>query len=213
MREETDKKGDPAQVYDIIWNTDTVKHAQKDAGFRQIMVELAVNYIKQKFDRDLDLKFSIPKMKYKGATIQFQRIRARKNPKIKEVEMTEEEKKKLEQKALEEERRREALREKEPAWKLYCVLHQRFNSQFSNQEYISNLVNESFENDCVGDDNDRWNHLVENFELKQQLDVFEEYDGMNNEDAEGLVMVVSFPLLTRGHAIQTHILKGQYIQL
>jgi hypothetical protein len=47
--------------------------------------------------------------------------------------------------------------------------------------------------------------------MKQQLDVFEEYDGMNDQDAEGLLLVVSFPLLTRGHAIQTHLLSGQYL--
>jgi hypothetical protein len=46
VREENDKKGDPVQVYDFIWNTDTVKNAQKNAGFRQIMVELAFNYVK-----------------------------------------------------------------------------------------------------------------------------------------------------------------------
>ena len=34
VREENDKKGDPVQVYDFIWNTGTVKNAQKNAGFR-----------------------------------------------------------------------------------------------------------------------------------------------------------------------------------
>lgn len=71
VREENDKKGDPVQVYDFIWNTDTVKNAQRNAEFRQMMVELAFNYVKQKFDITLDLKFTIPKMKYKGDTIQF----------------------------------------------------------------------------------------------------------------------------------------------
>ena len=47
------------------------------------MVELAFTYVKQKFDRDLDPRFSIPKIKYKGDTIQYQRVRAKKNgPKI-----------------------------------------------------------------------------------------------------------------------------------
>lgn len=27
VREDSDKKGDPVQVYDFIWNTDTVKNA------------------------------------------------------------------------------------------------------------------------------------------------------------------------------------------
>lgn len=49
IREESDKKGDPAQVVDIIWAPVTVEKAKKDATFRQVMVELAFNYIFQKF--------------------------------------------------------------------------------------------------------------------------------------------------------------------
>ena len=45
IREETDKKGDPAQVVDIIWSPLTVEKAKKDATFRQVMVELAFTYI------------------------------------------------------------------------------------------------------------------------------------------------------------------------
>ena len=62
-------------------------------------------------------------MKYKGNTIQLQRIRAKKAPKIQEVQLSDEEKKKMEQRALEEYKRLDALREKEPKWKLYCILH------------------------------------------------------------------------------------------
>jgi len=49
------------------------------------MVELAFTYIHQKFERVLDMRFTIPKLKYKGATVQYQRIRAKKAPKIEEV--------------------------------------------------------------------------------------------------------------------------------
>ena len=136
VREDSDKKGDPVQVYDFIWNTDTVKNAQKDAGFRQIMVELAFNYVHTKFNRVLDPRFSIPKIKYKGDTIQYQRVRAKKTPKIQEVPMTEEEKAALEQRALEEERRREAMREKEPDWKLYCIMDKRLDKDFGKEEYL-----------------------------------------------------------------------------
>ena len=34
----------------------------------------------------------------------------------------------------------------------------------------------------------------------------EEYDGMNHEDAKFLVLVVSLPLLVRGHAVQTRVM-------
>lgn len=36
---------------------------------------------------------------------------------------------------------------------------------------------------------------------------------MNSEDADGLLMVVSLPLLTRGHAIQCHVLSEGYLQV
>lgn len=41
--------------------------------------------------------------------------------------------------------------------------------------------------------------------MPQQLDVLEEFDGMNSDSATTLVLVVSFPLLVRGHAIQTKV--------
>jgi len=44
---------------------------------------------------------------------------------------------------------------------------------------LGKLVKDAFDNDCTGDDNDRWSYLLDNFQLKQQFEVFEEYDGMN----------------------------------
>jgi len=49
IREESDKKGEPAQVIDIIWAPATIKKAKIDATFRQVVVELAFNYIFQKY--------------------------------------------------------------------------------------------------------------------------------------------------------------------
>ena len=82
LREETDKKGDPAQVIDIIWAPETIEKAKKDPTFRQVVVELAFNYIFQKHGIELDLRYTVPKLSYKGATVQFQRVRAKKAPKI-----------------------------------------------------------------------------------------------------------------------------------
>ena len=82
IREESDKKGDPAQVVDIIWAPSTIERCKKDAAFRQIAVELAFNYILQKYSIELDLRYTVPKLSYKGPTVQFQRVRARKTPKI-----------------------------------------------------------------------------------------------------------------------------------
>ena len=114
----------------------------------------------------MDMRYSIPKMKYKGATIAYQRIKVKKSAKISEVEMTPEERKAMEQRALDEERRKEAIREKEPAWNLYCVLDERLNKEFGTEGYLSKIVSDSYENDAAGDDKDRWASLQENFALK-----------------------------------------------
>ena len=143
------------------------------------MVEVCFNYIQQKFEKQLDMKFTIPKMKYKGATISYQRVKAKKSARIQEVPMTPEERAELERRALEEERRKEAMREKEPQWKLFCVLDERLNKEFARDGYLQTVIKDAFENDATGDEKDRWSQLAENFELKQQFDVLEEYDGMN----------------------------------
>jgi len=50
--------------------------------FKQALIELDFNYIKEKYKLVLNLKYSIPNMKYKGTTVQYQRVRAKKAPKI-----------------------------------------------------------------------------------------------------------------------------------
>ena len=97
VREDNDKKGEIAQVYDVIWNPTTIERCKTDPSFRQIVVELAFNHILQRGKHQLDLRFSIPKMKYKGKTVQFQRVRAKKGPKIQDLgEISEEERQKME---------------------------------------------------------------------------------------------------------------------
>ena len=58
-------------MYDIIWAPVTIEKCKVDAAFRQVVVELAFNYIQQKYQQELDLRFTMPRMSYKGATVQF----------------------------------------------------------------------------------------------------------------------------------------------
>ena len=51
VKEDRDKKNEPVQVYDFIFNPKTVSNAQKDAEFRQGVVELCFSYIQQKTKR------------------------------------------------------------------------------------------------------------------------------------------------------------------
>lgn len=91
-----------AQVYDFIFNPKSIQKAQKDPQFRQLMVELSFNYVEQKYKHKLNPQFTLPKLSYKGATVQWQRIKAKKGPKIEEVELSEEEKRKFQEQSMAE---------------------------------------------------------------------------------------------------------------
>lgn len=43
--------------------------------------------------------------------------------------------------------------------------------------------------------------------------MLEEYDGMNHDEASGLVLTVTLPMLSRGHAIQAHVLNSGFVQV
>ena len=77
VKEDFDKKGRPCQVFDVIWNPETIEACKKDMLQRQAMIELAFGYIHEKYKKNLSLKYSVPKMQYKGGEVQFQRVRAK----------------------------------------------------------------------------------------------------------------------------------------
>ena len=211
VREDFDKKNNPSQVYDVIWNPKTIERCKIDPHFRQVVVELAFNHIAQKHNHILDLRFIVPKMRYKGGTVQFQRVRAKKGPKIQEMEMTEEEKKKLEARGLEQQKMIEEVVEKTPDWEIYCVVgkpqgkddtyYDEIYSPAHWHELIKTLIEKSDEIG-VGDSKDRLNTLAETFSLPTEESIFEEFDGLNHEDAQHLVLLVNLPVIMRGHSIQ-----------
>lgn len=120
-------------------------------------------------------------MRYKGKTIQFQRVRAKKAPKIEQVSsdiLTEEERKRLEQRGLEEAKkgtkRIEEIVEQTPDWQLYCVIKQEQQqvedqfAKFETAEFWQNLVQQMIQKSeeiGVGDTQDRINTLAEKFKL------------------------------------------------
>lgn len=121
IHEDFDKKGDPCQVVDVIWNPEAVKSAEKDHNYLHGLVELSFEYIKQKHDLTLSLKYTKPKIKYKGKTVQFQRIRAKKNPKIEQLDtkvLSEEEQQKIQSDNFEKVTET-VVRQKRPDWKLF----------------------------------------------------------------------------------------------
>jgi len=59
-----------------------------------------------------------------------------------------------------------------------CLVEKDFN-----QKYWTDLIDNAFEA-SAGDEADRWGALRDNFSLTEQLDVFEEYDGLNHDQAK-----------------------------
>eukprot|EP00357_Protocruzia_adherens_P034438 CAMPEP_0115016558 /NCGR_PEP_ID=MMETSP0216-20121206/27519_1 /TAXON_ID=223996 /ORGANISM="Protocruzia adherens, Strain Boccale" /LENGTH=329 /DNA_ID=CAMNT_0002387059 /DNA_START=100 /DNA_END=1089 /DNA_ORIENTATION=- len=84
-REDFDKKGGICRVFDVIWNPETLKSAQEDNVFRQLLVELSFAQINQKHKVELSLDYKVIKLRYKGKSISQQRIRGKKGPKIQEM--------------------------------------------------------------------------------------------------------------------------------
>ncbi len=48
--------------------------------------------------------------------------------------------------------------------------------------------------------------MQETFQIKTQLDLCEEFDGVNHEEALSFVLVIDLPMLVRGHSISTRVL-------
>eukprot|EP00947_MAST-08B_sp_MAST-8B-sp1_P001405 g1405.t1 len=83
---ETDKAGKKCVVYDCVFNPKVVKDAVGDetGGSRQLLCDVCVSYLEQKYTITLDRRFKFPKLKYKGKkTAQW--IRSKKAPVIEEV--------------------------------------------------------------------------------------------------------------------------------
>lgn len=118
--------------------------------------------------------------------------------------MTDEQKAEMERKGLEEQKMKEALAEKVPDWTIYC--HMSAREEVMEADYWTRMIEDQFDK-AAGDEADRWNFLQENFKPDKMLFGFEEFDGLNNSEAHYLVLMVSLPMLMRGHAIQTRILE------
>jgi len=83
--EDFDKKQEPCVTYDLVANPDVVKECKELPQFRDSLVQLCFAAIAQKYKVELDMKYKLPKMIYKGNTIQLQRLRVKKDSQIEEV--------------------------------------------------------------------------------------------------------------------------------
>lgn len=91
-RLDTDKKGAPCTSIDIIVNTDVLRAAQAARRLKHFLVQTFLGWAGKKLAAELDEKFKLPKMRYKGEVVASQRIRAddKKKPLVSELKDVEE---------------------------------------------------------------------------------------------------------------------------
>ncbi|KAF5828217.1 pre-RNA processing PIH1/Nop17-domain-containing protein [Dunaliella salina] len=85
LREDVDKKGEPCTTLDCCLNNDVIAMASKHRPLKSFLIELAVSWVSHKHKMELDMKFKLPKMRYKGEVVGTQRIRVDKKPLVSEV--------------------------------------------------------------------------------------------------------------------------------
>lgn len=77
-------------IYDVVVNPAILDKSSEDSTTRQLLIELIVTHVGQKFKQQLSLsifyiEYRLPKLKYKG-TLQQQRVRGKKDPKIQVID-------------------------------------------------------------------------------------------------------------------------------
>mmetsp|Transcript_5182 Transcript_5182/g.9866 ORF Transcript_5182/g.9866 Transcript_5182/m.9866 type:complete len:426 (+) Transcript_5182:169-1446(+) len=75
VRNDLDKKGEPASVLDVVLNKDIVEQCASLRRLKVFVIELAMAWVGQKHQLELDAKYKLPHLKYKGSAPAQQRIR------------------------------------------------------------------------------------------------------------------------------------------
>jgi len=83
--EDFDKKQEPCVTYDLVANPTVVAECENLPSFRDSVVQLCLSAVAQKYKIELDTRYKLPKMKYKGTSVQLQRIRKSKQSQIQEL--------------------------------------------------------------------------------------------------------------------------------
>ncbi|GIL87662.1 hypothetical protein Vretimale_14666 [Volvox reticuliferus] len=75
-RIETDRKGALCTVVDVVFNSDVVRAAAAARKLKAMLIEVATGWVANKMSVELDPRYKLPKMRYKGEVVASQRIRA-----------------------------------------------------------------------------------------------------------------------------------------
>eukprot|EP00963_Diacronema_lutheri_P009033 scaffold800_cov327-Pavlova_lutheri.AAC.2 len=71
LREDVDKAGNKCQVADCVVHTEVVRQAAKNKAFQTLLVHAAIDLLQGKQSAlDLDVGYKLPKLRYKGETVQ-----------------------------------------------------------------------------------------------------------------------------------------------
>ena len=220
IREDFDKKGSPCQVIDVIWNPETIKKARKEPLYKQGLAELSFEYIKEKHGLELNMRFTQPNnLKYKGKTVQWQRIRAKKNPKIEQLNskpLSEEEQQKIQNENFAKVKEQAFLAQHKADWKLYCIHKQLKNVIFDSSWWEKQILIDKLEilPDPDAQDEEEKDDQIDQFmdiDFSSNFELVEEYDGLN-ENFAFYVVLVKLQMLMRGHSIKI-ITQGKKINI
>ncbi|ORX84536.1 PIH1-domain-containing protein [Anaeromyces robustus] len=84
-RTDLDKAGKTCIVFDACVNTNTIIKATKDYDYKLFLIELAIEWVEEKYKLELDRDFSLPKMRAKGKLVKHY-IRRPDRPSISEID-------------------------------------------------------------------------------------------------------------------------------
>ncbi|KAG2433462.1 hypothetical protein HXX76_008519 [Chlamydomonas incerta] len=75
-RADTDRKGLPCTAIDVVFNSDVVRAAAAARKLKAMLIEMSLGWVGNKLGGELDSRYKLPKMRYKGEVVASQRIRA-----------------------------------------------------------------------------------------------------------------------------------------
>lgn len=85
LRPDADKRGEACAVVDAVVNDGVVRTAGEHRPFKAFLIDLILGHVGEKHKLQLDPKYKLPKMAYKGAGPEPQRVRAERKPLVTEV--------------------------------------------------------------------------------------------------------------------------------
>ncbi|KAG2484901.1 hypothetical protein HYH03_016287 [Edaphochlamys debaryana] len=75
-RVDADRKGATATSIDVVFNEDILRAAQAARRLKVFVIEMCLGWVAKKLGAELDPRYKLPKMRYKGEVVATQRIRA-----------------------------------------------------------------------------------------------------------------------------------------